>query len=759
MTAEKKQVLVLHSYHQGLEWTDSISKGIQCVFAPLEKEVEVYFEYLDSKRIFKDSFSENFKILFEHSLKDIRFHVVIVADNNALKFVVDNRELYFKNLPIVFCGINNFKESHLRGETGITGVVENTDLEGTLKLMKKIHPLRKRILVINDQTTTGLANKKLFADLLPHWDKKYPIEYLDEFAVEDLIKRLQELPPEYMVYLLSLNRDSNQNYFSYADAIQIVSQNTTVPVYGSWSFYVGKGITGGVITSGFDQGHIAAEVALKILRGTSVSTIPVIWDCPTRVVFDYNLISAFGIDLGDLPENAIIINQPPSFLQKYYMEFFLIFCFSLLVILFLIIVMQIRRKQRIKLEQVNKGLDRKVEMRTRQLEEVNKSLILMNEEISTNADKLVRQEELTRLAYLRLKAVLNNSLVGILAVDSKRNIIDTNYRFCEIMGYEMEELIGESVGMFYPSYEAYEDFGKMYLTRQREEKYVKVEHQLKRKNGGLIWCQMFGSALDARDLEHGFIWVVDDITDQREAHFRLEESEKALRHANATKDRFFSIIAHDLKNPVNAILGLSKFLAEKRKTVDESTQNEFINDLHTASMNMQALLEDLLTWGRLQIGGVSYRPETMDLKIVTDQAINGILNMAKAKKIKVANLIEGPCWVHADENMITTVIRNLLNNAIKFTYENGKVEVDVLISDSKVEVSVCDTGIGISAKELPYLFDIGKKIQHPGTQEEEGTGLGLLLCKEFVIKNGGEIWAKSEEGKGSCFHFSLPLAE
>jgi signal transduction histidine kinase len=224
----------------------------------------------------------------------------------------------------------------------------------------------------------------------------------------------------------------------------------------------------------------------------------------------------------------------------------------------------------------------------------------------------------------------------------------------------------------------------------------------------------------------------------------------------ATKDKFFSIIAHDLKNPLGAFRDVTKYLNDQGDSISEEERNEFLLIMKNSSDNIFMLLNNLLTWARSQQGKISFIPEFADLKQIADINISLLQPAADKKKITLTSTIGNEINVHIDQNMITTVLRNLITNSIKFTREGGSVEVSAQDREDFVEVHVKDTGIGMDEKTASKLFRIDQTQSSPGTNNEEGTGLGLIICKEFIDKHKGEIKATSVIDQGSDFVFTIP---
>lgn len=238
----------------------------------------------------------------------------------------------------------------------------------------------------------------------------------------------------------------------------------------------------------------------------------------------------------------------------------------------------------------------------------------------------------------------------------------------------------------------------------------------------------------------------------------LAESRDELRDLNATKDKFFSIISHDLKGPFNGMIGLSGMLITMYDSLTDEEVQEYVQDISNSAKGIYKLLDNLLLWAGTQSGRLQFKPEKICMNELVISNFEALDAIAKSKNIQLKHDINKNIYTYADAPMITTVLRNLISNALKFTYSGGEIQVSALeIRDDYVQVWVADNGKGIDRANLENLFRIDTKVISKGTANETGTGLGLILCKEFVEKNGGEIWVESEIGKGTVFKFSVPI--
>ncbi len=260
--------------------------------------------------------------------------------------------------------------------------------------------------------------------------------------------------------------------------------------------------------------------------------------------------------------------------------------------------------------------------------------------------------------------------------------------------------------------------------------------------------ELFGRMIDLKKAKKTISQQKEEIEDHREK----------LKALNASKDKFFSIIAHDLRNPIAGFLNLTEVLTNNFDVFSEKESKEFIGAMNQASKQLYNLLENLLQWSKSQTGNITYKPKFVSVRKMVDNTIDTLMINIENKSIKININIDEKTIVFVDENMITTVIRNLISNAIKFSHPEGLISIRCVKKDEHVELSVIDNGVGIKKEDQKKLFRIDQHLTTQGTSEEKGTGLGLILCKEFIEKNDGKIWVESELNKGSSFKFILKTA-
>jgi len=386
-----------------------------------------------------------------------------------------------------------------------------------------------------------------------------------------------------------------------------------------------------------------------------------------------------------------------------------------------------------------------------------------------------RVEEILEQSRAELRAIYDHSPVMLCVVNSERKILFANQAFTTLTGISEEELKGGHACGVFGCINAMDDvrgcgFGRnchSCMLRLAMEDTIKngtahndIEHETTLIKQGIRREYTFWGATSIiqTNNQRNLLLCLHDITELKNSEKLLIENDIRLKELNATKDRFFSIIAHDLRSPFQGFLGLTQILEEELSTLTMTEIKEIAASLSASANNHFRLLDNLLQWSQIQKGSVPFSPEVINLNALVNESITPLIESAKTKGIEITRAISDSIEVLADKNMLQTVIRNLLSNALKFTHTGGKVTLLTKINEDKfVEISVQDTGIGMSREMVDNLFRLDISTSRRGTNDEPSTGLGLLLCHEFIEKHGGKLRVESEVGKGSTFRFTLSL--
>ncbi len=350
-----------------------------------------------------------------------------------------------------------------------------------------------------------------------------------------------------------------------------------------------------------------------------------------------------------------------------------------------------------------------------------------------------------------------NNIPNPVYYKNKRGIyLGCNQAFQTWMGRPIAEIFGRSVFDFMPTEVAVQEY-KNDLEVVKKESSISFEITYPDSSGQIrdvIFNKSTFYNLDGS--VGGIVGVIVDITERKKTETELLISESQLKHANATKNKFFSIISHNLRNPFSTMLGFSDMLLDDYDEFGEDERKSFVVEIQKSAKYAYGLLENLLYWSRLQTNQIQFKPEKISLDdLVNDLVIKNTLESNK-RKINLISQIEDGVFAYGDESMISLVLQNLISNALKFTGEEGDIKIYSKTKNDFVEITVEDSGIGLGAEDISKLFRIEIHATKIGGSKEKGTGLGLILCKDFVHKNGGEIRVESTPGQGSKFIFTMP---
>nr|MDA3905733.1 PAS domain S-box protein [Bacteroidales bacterium] len=365
-----------------------------------------------------------------------------------------------------------------------------------------------------------------------------------------------------------------------------------------------------------------------------------------------------------------------------------------------------------------------------------------------------RAEGLLRESEERYKLITQNTLDIVFMLDKTGKQLFFNESVEKILGYKQEELVGKSFTRFVPKSEMTKyllQLKNVFLKQEIRNFTSKIYH----KNGDLIDVEINGRLVKHNE-KLVALGTIRDISERRKTEIIIKKKNEELLTINAEKNKFFSIIAHDLKSPFNSILGFSDLLIEQINNNDHDGIAKFAEIIQQSSNRAMDLLLNLMEWSQSQTERMEFNLEHFELVELIKDAELLLTGALEQKSISLSKNVPSNAPVFADKKMISTVLRNLISNAIKFTHTGGKITISVEEKQHELLVSVSDTGVGISKEDSEKLFKIDETYSTPGTNKEKGTGLGLILCKEFVEKHGGKIWVESEVGKGSTFYFTIP---
>lgn len=706
-----KEVLLLHSYHKGYIWSDDISKTIEKQFAK-HKDIELTTVYMDTKRVADPVYLDKLANLYKEQFKKRDFDLVIASDNNAFDFVIRYHEYLFKELPVLFCGINNFDKALLdenNMKKYMTGVVEQVDLEKNFELIQKLHPNLERLLIINDRSKTGLAVKRDLRNIIKKYETKFDIEYIDKMEIETLKKKVANLGKNDVILFVLMFKDTTGKYFTYKQSFQQIKKVSNVPIYGLWDFYLNYGIVGGLLTSAIAQGEAVSSRAIKILNGEKIANIPVLEKSPNLYMFDYNELKRFDIDVSNYLEDYVIINEPSSV----YRQFTKFIVTAVVIIMILSVVVVVLRANIQRRKKVELALSNQLEF-----------------------DKVLLDTIPNPIYYKN--------------VDGK--FLGCNLSFANLVNKRRDEIIGKTAFDFFPYDVALKNTNidkellQTFSTSTSEFTFYTPSNHMKH----IILNKAVYKNIEGN--VGGIVCIMDDITERvQQKQFLIQQSKLA------EMGDMVAAIAHQWNEPLVELSALvqdiqTTYLLNELKDVHVK---DFVQDSMVQIKYMSKTLNDFRNF---------LKPSTKKKLFSISKALNEI-NEIIGKQVFYSNIHmkfnykndKEELLIYGYENEFKQVLLNLINNAKNKIIEKnldsnrkGKIDINIERSENFNTIEIIDDGGAIDDKIINSIFE------PYFTTKEDGTGIGLYMAKVIIEdKMRGSITVKNN-ANDVIFTIKLP---
>lgn len=369
------------------------------------------------------------------------------------------------------------------------------------------------------------------------------------------------------------------------------------------------------------------------------------------------------------------------------------------------------------------------------------------------------KEELIKQSEIRFKNLANTAPVMIWISDTEGLFSFVNNIWLEYTGGN----VGDQLGMNWLRSVHQEDLENLvnnYQIMISSRKPFNFEFRLKNKDGNFEWMLFKGTPrYSTEKIFLGFIGSCFSINNLKEVEAKVSKMNAELVESNAAKDKLFSIISHDLRSPLSGLMGILDILNSSYDSIQESERREIIANAAVVSRTTYTLIENLLEWSRIQTGKIKCIPENLNLIYLVNNAVSVYSNNLKNKSLVLKIDVRPDLYVFADKTITETILRNLISNAIKFSYSEGTINISTVTEEDFIIIQIKDSGIGMDEKKISELFHFGSGYSTRGTANESGTGLGLVICKELVEMQGGKMWVESKKDKGSVFYFSIPIVK
>ncbi|MDD4329055.1 MAG: ABC transporter substrate binding protein [Aliarcobacter sp.] len=708
---ELKEVLLIHSYHKGYIWTDDISKTIEKNFSS-DKNIELTTVYMDTKRIDDPLYLTNLAKLYKQQFAEREFDLIIISDNNAFDFMELYYDYLFKNIPVLFCGINNYNKNMLDKLTfkNISGVAEEVDIEKNFELISRLHPNLKNLLIINDTSTTGFAVKKDLAKIIEKYKNKFTIEYTDNLDISDLKTKVSNLEKvNSAILFVLLFKDTTGQYFTYKQSFEEIRKVSQVPIYGLWDFYLNSGMVGGLLTSAVAQGETVSKMALEILYGKNIKDIPILEKSPNLYMFNYNELKRFNLDVYKYVENPIIINEPTS-IYKEHTKFFIItiIIIALLSIIVVILKANIQRREKLELE-----LSNRIEFDKVLLDTIPNPIYYKNVE----GKFLGCNTSFTSLVNCSRDEVIGKTAFDFfpLPIATKNTLIDQ----------ELLNTFSTSTSEF------------TFYTTSNEMKHIILNKAVYKNIDGSVG---------------GIVCIMDDITERiQQKQFLIQQSKLA------EMGDMIAAIAHQWNEPLVELSALVQDIQTSYllKELKDKNVKEFVNDSMVQIKYMSKTLTDFRNFlkpsTKKQLFSIS-KALTEINEIIGKQVFYSNIKMNFNYKNENEELL-----IYGYENEFKQVLLNIINNAKNKIVEKnlpinqkGTIDINIKRSTNSNTIEIIDDAGAIDEKIIKSIFE------PYFTTKEDGTGLGLYMAKVIIEeKMRGSITVRNDENH-VIFTIKLP---
>ena len=710
---QSKDVLLLHSYHKGYTWSDKISLTVEKQFSDLN--INLTTVYMDTKKIATKKYLDKLAHLYKEQFGNRRFDLVIASDNNAYDFAIKHHKYLFNELPILFCGINNFDRSVIDNNNEIkeyiSGVVEQVDVQKNFELISNIHPNLKRLIIINDSSNTGLAVRKEIQSVSAKFKNKIDeIEYIDNMDMEDIKNRVKKAHKDTVILFVLLFKDKTGKFFTYKESLKEIKSVSRVPIYGLWDFYLDHGIVGGMLTSATAQGEAVSKMAVELLNGKDIKDIPILEKSPNRYMFDYNELKKFKINIKNHLNDFTIVNKPFSFYDTYKtLVNTTLFIFLVFISLLVLMRNNIQKRKKVEIDLSNR---------------------------------------------LKFDRVLLDTIPNPIYYKNKEGkFLGCNIAFAKLTDHKKEEVIGKTAFDFFPLDIA--------------EKNMLIDTKLLKTLGTNISEMTLHSSTNV--MKHiilnkavyenidgtigGIVCVMDDVTEMvQQKQFLIQQSKLA------EMGDMVAAIAHQWNEPLVELSAevqdiQTSFMLNELKQVQV---NKFVKDSMVQIKYMSKTLSDFRNFlkpsTKKTLFGINKSLDEI-FEIIGKQVFYSNIELSINYNMKNENIL-----LYGYENEFKQVLLNLINNAknkiIKknsSTPDKNNIIINISGDNDFNTIEIIDDAGAIPKEIIGLIFD------PYFTTKKEGTGIGLYMAKVIIEdKMNGKITARNDEEK-AIFEIKIPV--
>ena len=713
-SAKTQRVLVLNSFNEGYNWTDRIMQGVKNVLTEHE-EIDVFVDYMDAKRCSDAEYLVKFHDMLAHKYRFHQFDAILSTDDPALDFLLEYGDTLFPEVPVVFCGINDYHPERIAGRELYTGIFETNDVKKTIDIVLKLQPLTREIVVISDNTISGNYFQEKIKRVESLFSEQTHFRYLENLSLDDLGAQLRDLPPTSIPLWASYLRTPKGVSISSQASVKFVSTNSPHPVYCVWDV-VGLGVIGGCVTSPNYQGETAAGRVVSLLAGQSLASMP-IEGSPPVYIFDYTVMTQFGLNEDDLPAGAIVRNRPFSFYNEFRTIIWLIIGLGLLLLSIIF------------------GLTYSINERRKFVE------------------ALATSEE-------RYRIMIDRTGQLVYDFDLKDTTIRLSGAIQAITGFPAEQFQTSDLESW--SNMVHEDDRQramaVFDTALENGEDYKSEYRFRKNNGKIIQVEDSGSFIkDSEGKPFRMVGSMKDVSQRKKIEEQLRHGEKM-----SAIGQLAGGIAHDFNNQLAGVLGYAQMLV---MDLEDPELRDYAIGIERAAKRSADLTTQLLAFSRRG----KYLAVDLEIHEVVADVIS-ILEHSIDKRIKIDRHFHTESIVtQGDPTQLQNAILNICLNARDAMLDGGVLTLKTKIANFErpfvtrqhetitpgnyAVISITDTGCGMNQEVLSHIFEPFYTTKDVG----KGTGMGLASAYGTVNNHKGVITVFSEEKKGTVVKVYLPL--
>ncbi len=699
-SSDPVHILYLNSYNARMTWVRDILRGVEDVLDPDHNNIVLHLENMETKVFHSEEHYWAFTDFIKQKYRNNQFSLILCSDNNAFDFLIAHHKELYPDVPVVFCGVNDFEDQMLSGHDEFTGIEEIFSAMNTVDLALQLHPETEEIYIINDYLKTGRAWQRVIESELKPLENRIKLTYSENLSMEELQAKIISLPAEAIILLGVYYSDKDGRFSTYEKTGEIISSVSEVPLYCLLEFNIRKGVLGGEVISGYSQGEEMARIGLRILEGESPGDIPVKKEGVNELIFNYPQLERFSIPVKTLPKHSIIINRPYSVYKEYRTQIWIaIAMFSILLIFVIALIINIIRKNQ-------------AEISLRQLAEATWEGIVIHDH----------------------GTILQFNNIFLTTFGYSRNEINRNFVIDKLFTPKSLQLVNEKIET--ENTEPYEVMGT-------------------RNDGSTFPIEIRVRIIDFKG-KHVRVAAIRDLTKQKKMEARFSQSQKMQAIGTLAGG-----IAHDFNNILSAVIGYADLglLSEE----PESEAYSFFNQILSAGTRARELVKQILSFSRQskkdkQTVNLSIiireTTELLKASLPSTIQINQDLDTTVHVQGDPAQMQQVIMNICTNAGLAMKENGGILDIVLKKTFiEDTSFSEPEINSGMYAQLIISDTGCGMTE-------DVQKRVFEPfftTRSQGEGTGLGLSVVHGIVTEMSGTIGIYAVEGQGTTFNIFLPL--